>query len=287
VALVAYGYLSMIGLAAGWFLLPRRWLPYWPLVVPVLGWVVLDAVAHPLNIVFPLRPVLWAIGVVAALVVAGVAFRNGRTVLAVARRWGPWREALVPLVLGLGVYASGMWAHARQGALSHVIFDSDAERYAEVIASMLSFPVGWRLALVVNFADTPQGPPYWHMHALVSALTGLDVFTAAMPSHMLMLSLAPSGVFLFCRTVLKTAWGVASLAALLFALSGLPIIIASFGFTHQSSSIALVPFGFAALMLLVTSGAWRTLVTAGLVTAMAIVSNYPATGPLFFAAIGD
>jgi len=286
VALVAYGYLSLIGLAAGWFLLPRRWLPYWPLVVPVLGWVVLDAVAHPLNIVFPLRPVLWAIGVVAALVVAGVAFRNGRTVLAVARRWGPWREALVPLVLGLGVYASGMWAHVRQGALSHVIFDSDAERYAEVIASMLSFPVGWRLALVVNFADTPQGPPYWHMHALVSALTGLDVFTAAMPSHMLMLSLAPSGVFLFCRTVLKAAWGVASLAALLFALSGLPIIIASFGFTHQTSSIALAPFGFTALMLLVTSGAWRTLATAGLVTAMAIVSNYPATGPLFFAAIG-
>jgi hypothetical protein len=270
-----YAYLALLGTAVGLVALPRRWLPLAPLTVPLLGWAALVALGYPLNTVLPFRLVAPLLGGGAAVVVLYAAARHR---LRWRRRW--WRECGPPLLLALGGYLVATTVHARQGALTALVVDSDVEHFADVVAALLHYPIGTDIAAQEGLEATPIGLAYHYVHATLSAVTGRDAFGTALPSHFLMLALGICGVYVFARSFTRLSAGAATLATTLYACGALPLVVAAFGWGQQTAALATVPVALAALRLGVTSHDRRSLWGAGLLGALAAGSLYLATAPL-------
>ncbi|MGH2368037.1 MAG: hypothetical protein ACRDI2_07550, partial [Chloroflexota bacterium] len=295
-----YGYLFLLGAAASIVLLPRRWQPLAVVAAPHLGWAALVAIGYPFNAALPFRVVALLLAGAALLVIlvgptplaplpareggtmAGVvAFRRAFRARAVAIvRRQPWREAGAPFLIGALTYAVAVAVHVRQGALSALVADSDVEHFADVVAALLHFPIGWSVGAQQGLEATPVGLAYHYVHAALSAITGLDTFSTALPSNFLLLALAVQAVYVFARSVLGLRPNLATLATGLYALGGLPLIVASFGWGQQTAALAAVPFGLAALHLGITGRDGRSLWCAGLAGSLAAGSLYLATAPL-------
>jgi hypothetical protein len=275
-----YGSLTLIGTAAGVVLWPRRWLPYGVLAAPHLGWAVLVAIGYPLNAVLPFRVVVQlCLGVALLIGVVSIWRSGGRW-----RRWArwprPWREALPPAALGVLTYTLAATVHGRQGALTAMVADSDVEHFADVIDALLHFPIGWSVSAQQGLEATPVGLAYHYVHALLSATTGIDTATTALASHFLLLALAVQAVYLFGRSLLRLPPRAARLATALYALGGLPLVVASFGWGQQTAAMAAVPFGLAALRAGLVARDTRSWLLAGLAGSLAAGSLYLATAPL-------
>lgn len=288
---VGYGYFALLGGATSVLLLPRRWLPYAAVVAPQLGWAALVAVGYPLNAALPFRVVAPLLGVIALLIIGawitvgqrGASRRRGWR----AVRWRRlWREAVPPWLLGLLTYLVAAGSHSRQGALSALVADSDAEHFADVIATLLRAPIGWSIPAHQGLEATPVGMAYHYVHASLSALTGLDTFTTALPSHFLLLALGVSGVYVFARSFLRLSVRAATLATAVYSLGALPLIVASFGWGQQTAALAAAPLGLAALRLGIQGRGARSLWTAGLLGGPAAGSLYLASAPLMGGAAG-
>ena len=277
--IAGYAYLTLLGVAVSAVALPRRWLPLAPLTVPLLGWAALVALGYPLNTVLPFRQVALLLGVAGAGgVVYGALTRRPRWRLRWRRRW--WRESVPPLLLALGGYLVAATVHARQGALSALVVDSDVEHFADVIAALSHYPIGAGVAAQEGLEATPIGLAYHVVHATLSAVTGRDAFGTALPSHFLMLALGITGVYVFARSFARLSAGAATLATTLYAFGALPLVVAAFGWGQQTAALATVPAALAALRLGVTSRDRRSLWAAGLLGALAAGSLYLATLPL-------
>ncbi|MDQ3702787.1 MAG: hypothetical protein M3442_17955, partial [Chloroflexota bacterium] len=289
--IAGYGYLALLGGATAVLLLPRRWLPYAVVVAPHFGWAALVAVGYPLNAALPFRAVAPLLGVIALVIIGGwiALTQRGAGRRPGWRRAGwrrLWREALPSWLLGLVTYLTAAGIHIRQGALSALVADSDAEHFADVIASLLHAPIGWSIPAHQGLEATPVGMAYHYVHASLSALTGLDTFTTALPSHFLLLALGVSGVYVFARSFLRLPVGAATLATAVYALGALPLIVASFGWGQQTAALAAVPLGLAALRLGIQGRDARSLWTAGLLGGLAAGSLYLASAPLIGGAAG-
>lgn len=297
---VGYGYLALLGVATSVLLMPRRWLPYAGVVAPHLGWAALVAVGYPLNAMWPFSLVAPLLGAAALTIIAAWVAGAGRPARGRSERagwgavpwrrwlgWRPlWREGGPPALLGLLVYLVAAGVHIRQGALSVLVADSDVEHFADVIAALLRSPIGWSVPAQRGLEATPVGLAYHYVHASLSALTGLDTFTTALPSHFLLLTLGVSGVYVFARSFLRLPAGAAILATALYAGGALPLIVASFGWGQQTAALAAVPAGLAALRVGIEGREARSLWTAGLLGALAAGSLYLASAPLVGGAAG-
>lgn len=279
-ALAGYGYLALLGAAAMALLLPRPWLRYAVVLAPHFGWAVLVAAGYPLNASLPFRVVVPLLAAAALLILAVAGRRHARLLRAVLIRRSMWGEAAWPALLAAATYAAATAVHARQGTLSYVVYESDAEHFGDVIAALLSFPIGWSVAAQRGLELTPVGLGYHYVHAALSALTSIDTYTTALPSHFLLLGLAIQSVYVFARSALGLRRAAASLAIALYAVSGVPLAVASLGWGQQTAALAAVPFGIAALQLALRERDWRSLLVGGLAGALAGGALYLATAPL-------
>lgn len=283
--LAGFGWLTLLGAAGATLLLPRSWRPLACCAAPHLGWALLVTIGYPLNAAWPFRtvvPVLASLAGVALVVQLAWGLRRGlpapRTFW--SRLWPLCREGAVPLLVAAASYAAAAGIFVRQGTLSTLVADSDVEHFADVIAALLHAPIGWSIGAQQGLEATPVGLAYHYVHASLAALTGIDVFTTAVPAGCLMLALAVPAVYLFCRTVLRLGlWG-ARLATVLYALGALPLVVVAFGWGQQTAALAAVPFGLAALEAALREGSRPTLVLGGLAGALAGGSLYLATAPL-------
>lgn len=271
---VGYGYLLVLGTAVAPCLLPRRWLPHWPVALPFLGWGTLVAVEYPLNAAFPGRWVIVALGVTAVgLVVWSV--RTRRLV------WlTPRPMALVPLLAGGVTYVLGASLHVQAGTLSALVSDSDVEHFADVVAALLRYPIGWSPEAQVGLEATPIGLAYHSIHASISALTGADTFSTAVASHLVMLSLAPGAVYLFAREAAGLNARGAGLASVLAAASGLGLGVAGFGWGQQTAALATTPVALAAVARALGSSGRRSLLCGGVLGMLGAGSLYLVSAPL-------
>ena len=182
-------YLCLLGVALEPWLLPPAWRPYRPVAAPFLGWAVLVALAYPLNAALPGRPVLIALGSAAAIACVARLVRRGHGA------WPPVeRSAWIAAAVGVLALASPVSLYAGAGALSALVADSDVEHFADVVAALLAFPIGWSPAAQVGLEATPVGLAYHYVHAAISAVTGHHTFGTAVPSHLVMVALAPTVV---------------------------------------------------------------------------------------------
>jgi len=269
-----YLYLCLIGAAVAPMLLPRRWLPHWPSALPLIGWGALVAIAYPLNATVPGRWALVALGGAAVLLVVWH-LRTRRLA------WlPPRRVAWSPLVAGVAVYVSGAALYVQAGTLSALVADSDVEHFADVIQAMLHYPIGWSAEAQTGLEATPIGLAYHYVHASISAITGADAFSTAMPAHLLMLSLAPGAVYLFTRDGLRLSGRTATAAAALFAAGGLSLGVAGFGWGQQTAAIATIPVAIAALRRALASNDRASLLCGGVLGMLGAGSLYLASAPI-------
>ena len=85
---------------------------------------------------------------------------------------GRCAEALPPWLLGLASYLVAVLVHARQGALSALVVDSDVEHFPDVISALLHYPIGPEVVAQQGLEATPVGLAYHYVHASLSALGG-------------------------------------------------------------------------------------------------------------------
>jgi hypothetical protein len=184
----------------------------------------------------------------------------------------------VPLLAGIGTYAAGAAPYVRAGTLTTLVADSDVEHFADVIGALLAYPIGWSVEAQMGLEATPVGLAYHYVHASISALTGADTFSTAVPSHLLMLSLAPSGVYLFARSALSLSPRRAAMAAALFACGGLGLGVAGLGWGQQTAALATLPVGLAGTQAALV-GTRRDALAGGLLAALAAGALYLASVP--------
>jgi|GEM_PF-5462520 len=269
-----YFYLCVIGAAAAPWLLPRRWLPHWPGALPLIGWGTVVAVAYPLNATVPGRWALIALGGAAGLLVVW-------HLRACRLTWlPPRRVAWAPLVAGVVMYMSGAALYIHAGTLSALVADSDVEHFADVIQAMLKYPIGWSAEAQTGLEATPVGLAYHYVHASISAVTGADAFSTAMPSHLLMLTLAPGAVYIFARDGLRLNGPPAAVASALFAAGGLSLGVAGFGWGQQTAAIATLPIAIAALRRALASTDRKSLLCGGVLGMLGAGSLYLASAPI-------
>lgn len=269
-------YLSLLGAAVMPWIVHRRWLPYRTILAPYYGWATLVAIGYPLNAAIPGRWVILGLGAL-ALAVCGVRRTRRRHTRG---RWRVRPATLVPAALGAATYAAAAALHVRAGSLSALVADSDVEHFADAIAAIVSFPIGWSAEAHAGLEATPVGLAYHYVHAVLSVVTGADTFATAVPSHFLMLALAPIAVFVFARDTLGLPLFPALVACGLYSLGGLALGVASFGWGQQTAALATVPVALAALRPAIATGGFRALATAALIGTLGACSLYLATAPL-------
>ncbi|HEV2123284.1 MAG TPA: hypothetical protein VGW38_10980, partial [Chloroflexota bacterium] len=279
-ALAGYGYLALVGTATMLVILPRQYLPYRVLLAPLFGWATLVALGYPLSAVLPFRVVAPTIALASCSVIAVAALRSLPMVTHLVAGRRAWHEAAWPFALASLTYVAAVRLHARQNTLTALVVDSDAEHFADVIASLLHFPTGWSVEAYRGLEITPIGFGYHAIHAMLSAVTGIDVFTTALPSHFLLLGLAVPAVYFFARRSLALSCWAAAIAVALYCLGPIPLIVASFGWGQQTAALAAVPFGVACLLDGLDSHDRRMVFAAGLAVGLATGSLYLATTPL-------
>ena len=273
--LTGYGYLCLLGAAAAPWLIPLRWRSLSPLAMPYIGWALLVAIAYPLNASVPGRYAILGLAAASVLELLRRATRQ--------RRW--WRFGghdlwlMAPLVAGVATYVAGASLYVGAGTLSTLVADSDVEHFADVIGAMLRYPIGWSLEAQMGLEATPVGLAYHYVHGAISAVTGADTFATAAPSHLLMLSLAPGGVYLFARSAMALPPRAAGAASVLYACGGLGLEVVGFGWGQQTAALATIPIGVAALDAAL-AGNRREAIAGGLLAALAAGSLYLASGPL-------
>ncbi|HEU5317407.1 MAG TPA: hypothetical protein VFX49_14950, partial [Chloroflexota bacterium] len=268
-------YFALVGGAAAPWLLPRAWRIFWPAAVPFLGWAVVVALVYPLNAALPALPVLRVLGIL-AIALCGV-----RAVRLRSQAWPRCEPTVwIPIATGVAAYAAHASLYVRAGTLSSLVADSDVEHFADVVAALLHYPIGWSLEAQMGLEATPVGLAYHYVHAALSGVTGADTFATASASHLLMLALAPSSVYVFARSVLSAPPRAAAGAAALGALHGAGLGVAAFGWGQQMSALSSVPAGIAAVHEAICRGDRRDVLGGGLVAALAAGSLYLATAPL-------
>ncbi len=285
-------YFMLIGAATARWLLPWRWRPVAPAVAPLLGWAVVTAVAYPLNAFLPARPVLLGLGAVgiAALLVPAIYRRlqsPSRLSSPRPHTHRPWRPRVwaacvryAPLGIGCLSYTLGTIPYVRAGSLSTILTDSDVEHYADVATALLHYPIGWTLEAHQGLDATPIGLGSHYAHATLNAISGLDAFSTAVPSLLLLLAMAPAAVYVFARTCLGAGAYTALLASTLFALSGTPLGVAAFGWRQQTAAIAALPIALAGVAIALRSGDRRSVLCGGLLAALGACSLYLASAPI-------
>ena len=271
------GYLSLIGLSLEPWLLPQAWRSFRWVAAPFLGWGALVAVAYPLNAALPARWVLIAVAV-AAFAAAGMRAVRARPRVLLRRECANTYLGLSAVCMATMVSPVTLYAGA--GALSTVVADSDVEHFADVIAAMLTYPIGWSIEAQMGLEATPIGLAYHYVHAAISAVTGVDTYASALPSHLAMIAIAPAGVYLFAREALGASGRTATIAAAVSACGGFGLGVSAFGWGQQTAALACVPAGVAGIRRALLGGRPRDIVGGGLLAALAAGSLYLASAPV-------
>lgn len=253
----------------GWtfsaLLLPRGWKQYEPLLIPLVGVAVFMPAAYLLNFVVDMKVATallfllpLPLGVWRLLRGAPVEFRR--------------EEILVPAVSALGLLAAALLQQVVQGSLGPLAYNGDEEGYFGVASYMLAYPAGAGTFgppapvfghLIVWFRA--EGWGFYYLIAAASAASGVHTFSTYLPAVYILLAASVLTWYIFFREVLRLSRRWAYVAVVLYALNGLPLWFAVYGYGRQIAWLALTPLLLSALALAIRGRCIRPVLFAGLV----------------------
>ena len=193
----------------------------------------------------------------------------------------PTTPQLVALVAGFLVLATALLPHLhnRSGAMLGLNIDEDLYvPLAEALKSntvfmsdLLDGPFQSEYQGVVN-RSRGWGFPY--LLSIGSILSTMPAFHVYAPLLYLLLAMSVPSVFVFARSGLQVSERTAALAAVLYAIHGLPLWFVSMGFGPHAVSFALFPVAAAVGVVALRDGGWRSLALSSAISAALLVSYF-------------
>ncbi len=252
------------------------------LLVPLVGAAALIVGSYVLNLVMDMR--------MATAVLLGLAAGLGAWSV---RRSGWWLprptrpQTLALLAGGLLLGAAFLpHLHARSGAMLGL--NSDEDVYV-ALAEALKWDTVFMQGLAVGpfqfeyqgLANHARGWGFPYLLAIGSILSNTPSFHAYAPLLYVLLALSVPSVFVFARAGLLLSERRSALAAVLYALHGLPLWFVQMGFGPHAASFALFPVAAATGLLALRGGGGRPLGLASLTSAALLVSYFWAISAVY------
>ncbi len=258
-------FLYWLGWAVSDLVLPIEWREYELLLLPLIGLCVLIPAAYFLNFFLDMRAAT-------AVMAAGVAplglhrLMHGRPVA----RWT--RELAVPATSGFLLLFVALIPHVIQGSLGLLSQSMDEETYHGLAKYLLAYPAGSDMPgppVLVSYLGTSygrtEGYGFQYLLASGSAVAGVEPFDAYLPVVYLLLGLGASTWYILYRRVLLLTPAASQIGTALFALHGLPLWIASYGYARQTAWVTLTPLAISALAVVLQGGSRRAITLSSLV----------------------
>ena len=193
----------------------------------------------------------------------------------------PTTPQLVVLVAGLLLLAAALLPHLhnRSGAMLGLNIDEDLYvPLAEALKSntvfmsdLLEGPFQAEYQGVVNHS---RGWGFPYLLSIGSILSTMPAFHVHAPLLYLLLAMSVPSVFVFARSGLRVSERVAALAAVLYAIHGLPLWFVSMGFGPHAVSFTLFPVAAAVGVVALRDGGWRALALSSAISAALLVSYF-------------
>ncbi len=259
--------LCWLGFGVGDLLLPPAWKRYELALMPLVGAVVFVPTAYYLNHLLDMRTATALVILVPTpLVLRRLLGASG------TEHWR--RELAVPVGAALGLVAMALLPHLVQGSLALLALNNDEETYFYPAQYLLSYPLGKAPTEFVapTFAQSfdyfvTEGCGFQYLLAATSAVSALDTFSAYLPVAYALLGMGAVAWYLFFRTVLGLPSRAAGAAVTLYAIHGLPLWFASYGYARQTAWMALTPLVYSGLALAFRERGTRPIVFTGLAIA--------------------
>lgn len=263
--------LAWVGWALGSLLLPAEWKHYEPLLLVPLGAIVVVPLAHFLNIFVDMGTAT------AILLLAATPLALWRGLRGVPM--APWHIGLlIPAVGGIALLAIAIAPHLVQGSLGPLALNNDEETYFYLSQYMLSYPAGGGMSgppapIFVLSYTREEGWAFHYLLAVASAIGGIETFNAYLPTAYLLLAASVPAWYIFFREAFGFSTRSAGIAAGLYALHGLPLWFALYGYGKHVAWIALMPLALGALVRGLRSSDGRAILLAGLAIGSFISSD--------------
>ena len=254
------------------------------LLVPLVGAAALIVGAYALNLIMDLRiATVLLLGAGAALA-AWTVRRDG---------WWlprPTKPQTVTLVAGGLLLAAAFLPHlhGRSGAMLGLNIDED-------LYVPLAEALKWNTVFMHGLSEGPfqeefQGLPnhsrgwgFPYLLTIGSILSNAPAFHAYVPLLYLLMAGSVPAVFIFARVGLQMSERPSGLAAMLYALHGLPLWFAGMGFGPHAVAFALFPLAAATGITALRRGGSSALILAALVSAALLVSYFWAISAVYLA----
>ena len=254
------------------------------LLVPLVGAAALIVGAYALNLLVDLRIAT------ALLLGAGTALAAWTV-----RRDGWWlprptKPQTAALVAGALLLATAFLPHlhGRSGAMLGLNIDED-------LYVPLAEALKWNNVFMRGLTDGPfqeefqslrnhsRGWGFPYLLGIGSILSNAPAFHAYAPLLYLLLAGSVPAVFIFARTGLQMSERPSGLAAVLYALHGLPLWFAGMGFGPHAVAFALFPLAAATGVVALRRGGGPALMLASLVSTALLVSYFWAISAVYLA----
>lgn len=265
--------LSWLGWAFSPFLLPHQWKHYEIALTPLLGVALFMPAAYLLNYLVDMRTAS------ALMVVLSSPF-GLRRFLRRRPLPPPFEGGWVPAACALGLLVAAFIPHVVQGSLGLLAYNGDEEGYFDLASYFLVYPAG-------SGSPGPAGPVfghlavdyraegwgYYYLMAAATAVSGVAPFSTYLAASYFLLSLSVLAWYLFFRETLGLPRGWAQVAVALYAVNGLPLWFAAFGFGRQISWLTFTPIVLSSFALIVRNAGIRAVVFAGLITGAFVMTE--------------
>ncbi len=265
--------LFWLGWAVSDLVLPDEWKEHELLLLPLIGLCVFVPAAYFLNFFLDMKAATAAMAIGAA----PLGLRRLKRGSPVA----PWtRDLAVPALAALLLLFVALIPHVIQDSLGLLAQSMDEETYHGLAKYLLTYPAGSGAPGPVAFVSRllandyrPQGFGFQYLLAGASAASGVEPFDAYLPTIYMLLSIGVISWHLFYRRVLLLSPNFARIATVLYAVHGLPLWIAAYGYALQTAWIALTPLALTGLALVLLSGGRKAMAITGLVIGTMIATE--------------